>query len=218
MAEKHYNMEKEDANRKGRRHKPGGMRDPRETYSKLLAERRADIEQREKRHRGLGYYRLAAAAAGLAVIWLALSGLCSILWLVVPAGGFAALVVVHERLLRALEVRRRSVRYFERGLARLDGAWAGTADGGERYLDPAHPYAQDLDLFGKGSVFELISTARTHIGEDTLAGWLPAPADPATVRDRNQGVDELRPRIDLREDLAVLAEDARTGVEPSALA
>ena len=50
------------------------MRDPRETYSKLLTERRADIAEREKRHRGLGYYRLAAAAAGLAVVWMALSG------------------------------------------------------------------------------------------------------------------------------------------------
>ena len=85
-------------------------------------------------------------------------------------------------------------------------------------LDPAHPYAQDLDLFGKGSLFELLSTARTHIGEDTLARWLLAPAEPATLRERNQAVDELRPRMDLREDLAVLAEEARTGVDPSALA
>jgi hypothetical protein len=38
------------------------------------------------------------------------------------------------------------------------------------------------------------------------------------LRDRNAAVDELRPRIDLREDLAVLAEEARTGVDPAALA
>ena len=120
--------------------------------------------------------------------------------------------------MRALERRRRAVRYFERGLARLDGEWAGRGETGERYLDPAHPYAQDLDLFGKGSVFELICTARTHIGEDTLARWLLAPAEPGTLRERNQAVEELRPRLDLREDLAVLAEEARTGVDPAALA
>ncbi len=44
------------------------------------------------------------------------------------------------------------------------------------------------------------------------------PAPPATVRQRNEAIDELRPRIDLREDLAVLGEEARTGVDPVSLA
>ncbi|MBV9507641.1 MAG: DNA mismatch repair protein MutS, partial [Acidobacteriia bacterium] len=116
------------------------------------------------------------------------------------------------------ELRRRSVRYFERALARLEGKWAGTGTPGDSYLDPAHPYALDLDLFGKGSLFELLCTARTHVGEDTLAGWLLDPADPDTVRARQEAVVELCPRVDLREDLAVLAEEARTGVDPVALA
>ena len=107
---------------------------------------------------------------------------------------------------------------LRRPLARLEGQWAGHGQTGDRYLDPAHPYAADLDLFGKGSLFELLSTARTHIGEDTLARWLLAPADPATVAARQQAVDELRPRLDLREDLAVLAEEAHTGVDPVSLA
>jgi hypothetical protein len=64
----------------------------------------------------------------------------------------------------------------------------------------------------------LICAARTHIGEDTLARWLLAPAEPATLLERNQAVEELRPRLDLREDLAVLAEEAHSGVDPAALA
>jgi MutS domain V len=117
-----------------------------------------------------------------------------------------------------LEGLRRAARFFEGGLARLDGHWAGRGQTGQHYLDPTHPYAQDLDLFGKGSVFELLSTARTHIGEDTLARWLLAPADPATLVQRQQAVDELRLRLGLREDLAVVAEEARTGVDPVSLA
>src|SRR5581483_4388386 len=123
----------------------------------------------------------------------------------------------HERTLRSLERSRRAVTYFERGLARLDGDWAGHGEAGDRYLDPAHPYAQDLDLFGKGSVFELLCAARTRIGQDTLARWLLAPASPEVARERNEAVEELRPRVDLREDLAVLAETARTGVDAAAL-
>jgi hypothetical protein len=192
--------------------------DPRFVYSRLLEERRADIASRERRHRALGYGRLAAITAAAAVVWLALTGHLSIVWITVPIAFFAVLVVIHDRLLRMLERRRRAQRFFERALARLDGKWAGTGDPGDRYLDPAHPYARDLDLFGPASLFELLSTARTHIGEDTLAQWLLAPADPATACARQQAVDEMRPRVDLREDLAVVAEESRTGVDPVSLA
>ena len=192
--------------------------DPRLVYSRILEDRRADIAWRERRHRTLGYARLAAVTGAAAVVWLALTGQVSILWIAVPAALFAVMVVVHDQLLRVLERRRRAQRFFERALARLDGKWAGTGEPGDRYLDPAHPYARDLDLFGSGSLFELLSTARTHIGEDTLARWLLAPAGPATVRARQEAVDELRPRLDLREDLAVMAEESRTGVDPVSLA
>ena len=192
--------------------------DPRLVYCRLLEERRADIALRERRHRALGYGRLAAVIAAAAVVWLALAGHLSIVWITLPIAVFAVLVAIHDRLLRILERRRRAQRFFERALARLDGKWAGTGEPGDRYLDPAHAYARDLDLFGAGSLFELLCTARTHIGEDTLARWLLAPAGPATARARQEAVSELRPRVDLREDLAVVAEESRTGLDPVSLA
>ena len=195
------------------------MQDPHLIYSQKLEERRAELAWRERRHRLLGYVQLGVVAAGLAMVWLALVyNSFSILWVLVPAAVFVSLLLIHDRLLRVAALRRRAVRYFERALARLDGNWAGTGEPGLQYLDPSHPYAQDLDLFGKGSLFELLSTARTHVGEETLARWLLHPADPATVRARQKAVAELRPRVDLREQLAVLAEGARTGVDPISLA
>ena len=193
--------------------------DPAAIYSQRLAERRADTAARERLHRILSYWRLAAAAAGVAIVCFALaSRAVYILWAILPLAIFISLAVLHERLLRDLERRRRAARFFERGLARLEGNWPGTGETGERFLHPAHPYAQDLDLFGKGSLFELLSTARTHIGEDTLAQWLLQPADPKTVLARQQAVEELRERVDLREELAIVAEEARTGVDPISLA
>lgn len=193
--------------------------DPRITYTQLLAARRADIAALERRHRLLGYVRLAIVGAAAVMVWLSLStGTLSIAWLLVPIAVFLGTVVRGEQLQRAMERRRRAERYFEKGLARLDGQWAGTGEPGERFNDPKHPYAQDLDVFGKGSLFELLSTARTRIGEDTLASWLLSPAPPETAVARQQAADELRPRLDLREDLAVVAEEARSGVDPVALA
>jgi hypothetical protein len=195
------------------------MQDPRLIYSQRLEECRAELAWRERRHRMLGYVQLAVVAAGLAMVWLALAyHSFSILWVPVPTAVFVALMLVHDRLLRVAALKRRAVEYFERALARLNGTWAGMGEPGLQYLDPSHPYAQDLDLFGKGSLFELLSTARTHIGEETLARWLLHPADPTTVKARQEAVDELRPRVDLREQLAVLAEEARTGVDPVSLA
>src|SRR5205085_7689875 len=193
--------------------------DPRAVYAQLLDKRLAELDWRERRHRLLGYCKLGAVACGLAVVWLALAkNAVSILWGLIPLTVCIALIVIHETLLRVWERRKRAARYFEKGLARLDGTWIGTGESGERYVDAAHPYAQDLDLFGAGSVFELLCTARTRIGEDTLAGWLKAPADPATIRARQQAVSELRPRADLREALAVVAEEARSGADPIMLA
>jgi len=193
--------------------------DPRSIYSQRLEERRAEIADRERRHRALGYWRLGAAACGVTIVGLALfQRSLSVLWAAIPLVVFVTLAVLHERLLRSLDRRRRAARFFEHGLARRDGRWAGTGESGGQYLDPAHPYARDLDLFGKGSLFELLSTARTHVGEDTLARWLLSPAAPSTVRARQEAVEELRSRVDLREELAILAEEARTGVDPVALA
>lgn len=111
----------------------------------------------------------------------------------------------------------RAVRFYERGLARLSGHWAGAGETGERFLDPNHPYAADLDVFGHGSLFQLVCAARTVAGEEILAAWLRQPADQETVRGRQAAVDELRSQLDLREDLALLGEDVRSGLHADAL-
>jgi len=195
------------------------MQEPREIYTALHKERRASIIVSEGRQHRLGYWRLGMVGAAGALVWLALSASrITILWTLIPAAAFVALMVAHASLTRQLERKRRAARFFERGLARLDGTWPGTGSTGDTYLDLAHPYAQDLDLFGIGSLFELLCAARTRAGEQTLARWLLEPADPAVARSRQQAVTELRPRLDLRERLAVLAEDARTGVDADSLA
>ncbi len=167
----------------------------------------------------VGYVRLTVAAMAVVLLLMAVFyRAVSILTVGVPIALSIVLAIFHERVLRLMERRRRAVRHFEHAIARVDEKWRGKGTTGDRYLDPAHPYAQDLDIFGKGSLFELLCTARTRIGEDTLAQWLLTPADLEMIRARNAAVDELRPRLDLREDLAVLAEEARTGVDPIALA
>src|SRR5262249_22230760 len=107
----------------------------------------------------------------------------------------------------------RAVSMYNAGLARLADDWRGKGQTGARYLDENHPYAADLDLFGKGSLFELLCTARTRTGEDTLARWLLHGARPHEVRAPQAAVAELRPQLDLREDLGLLGSDVATAVD-----
>src|ERR1022692_1445576 len=115
------------------------MTDPRQAYTALLSERRADILFRERRHASLGYGRLAAVVCAAVILWLALvSRALSLAWVPAPTAAFPALGVIHDRLLRRLDRVRRAVRYFGKALARLDGTWEGTGESGDRYLDLHH--------------------------------------------------------------------------------
>jgi hypothetical protein len=180
-------------------------------YEKRLAARKQAVAAHERAFRIIGNYRLAVAVAGAFLTWWNF-------WLLpIPVVLFIALLVYHERVSHSRDCEKRAIAYYERGLARLDNRWSGSGETGDRFRDPAHPYAEDLDLFGNGSVFQLLSTARTSGGEDMLASWLlrPSPAD--ALRARHEAIVELKPRIDLREDLALLGEEIRADVHPEAV-
>jgi hypothetical protein len=192
---------------------------PHAEYTRRLAERQAAAARWAQQDHRLANARLAVAIAGLLLGWLALGpGLFSPRWLAVPALLFLALLVLHDRVIHAGARARRAVAFYEAGLRRLEDRWAGAGRAGEAFLEPSHPYAVDLDLFGRGSLFELLCTCRTAAGEACLAGWLLAPAEPEMVRARQAAVAELRPRLDLREELALLGEETQPAVDAGSLA
>jgi MutS-like protein len=162
--------------------------------------------------------RLGVALAALVLFLLSLGpdGL-SPAWLLLPAGLFLVLVVLHDQVIRRRRRVEESVAYYELGLARLEDRWLGRGTPGDRFRDDAHPFAADLDVFGRGSLFERLCTARTAAGEETLAAWLLQPAPPAEVRARQQAVRELAVKLDLREELALEGTSVRRGVSPSRL-
>lgn len=140
------------------------------------------------------------------------------LWVVVfPILLFIFLILRHAQADRAATRMQRAIHFYERGLARLEHRWHGLGETGDRFSDPQHPYAADLDIFGRGSLFQLLSTARTRGGEARLAAWLKGPSPVSELRARHQAIAELRPLLHLREQLAILGEDFRTGVNPEHL-
>lgn len=172
----------------------------------------------QERHRLLGNLRVLAGLAAVAVAGVSIGGgWISPWWLLLPALTFLGLAIALTSIERSLDAAGRAVTYYERAVARMENRWAGGGQQGERFRSPMHLYADDLDVFGRGSLFELLSTNRTAAGERFLASWLLAAGERAEVVARQAAVEELRPRIDLREDIAVMGEEIRAAADDRAL-
>ena len=167
--------------------------------------RKAILDANFKR---IGYARVAVALFTAALAWLAFGMHSLSVWWLLPAiFAFIALAIWHSKVIAQRKRATRAVAYYQQRSDRLEGEWAGTGPTGERFRDSSHVYAEDLDILGAGSLFQLASCARTAAGEETLAHWLLAPATRPVALARQAAVAELRGRIDLREEIALLGED-----------
>ncbi len=184
-------------------------------YQNRKAERQAAFEQLARQDVLVSNARLATFALGIVMAWLAFGKqTITAWWLIVPLAAFVVLIFQHDRILKQKKRAERATAFYEAGLARMEDRWMGKGAGGDRFFRAAHPYAIDLDLFGSGSLFELFCTARTQAGEACLADWLCSPAEPSTIRARQQAVRELSARLELREELALRGTEVRSHIAP----
>jgi hypothetical protein len=190
---------------------------PGDEYRRRLADRRASFEVLSGQDAWFSRARLATFAVAVVLVIAWWQGWAPAPWLVLPVAVFLVLIQRHDRVIRARAAAQRAIQFYERGVARLEDRWAGTGEPGERFRDERHLYANDLDIFGRGSLFELLSLARTRAGEDTLAGWLTRPAPPDEVTARRDAVNELTPALDLREALSLAGSDVAAGVDSDGL-
>jgi hypothetical protein len=167
----------------------------------------------------VGNWRLILGILEALLAWLVFGKGAIGGWILLgPLLAFIALVVWHHRIMRRRTAADRAIKFYESRLASVNGNWMGTGPAGDEFRSPDHVYADDLDLFGKGSLFELASTCRLAAGEQTLATWLLAPASSEQVASRQEAVQELSARLDLREEIALLGEDIRANLHVEPLA
>jgi hypothetical protein len=182
---------------------------PAEVYEErrlMFSRRAAEITERFNRVATLRLvtFLAAVALAGFA-IWraAAVAGVLAAALLV----AFVVLVVFHGRLARR---RRRSLlfaRLNEEALWRLARDWERLPLRHDVRAGAEHPYAADLDVFGRASLFHLLDTTTSPMGTARLRAWLSAPAAAGAVRERQAAVAELAGRVELREELQFLGRD-----------
>jgi hypothetical protein len=192
--------------------------DPHDEYSKRLETYLQIVAAKNRLHIRIGNFKLAVVATGLVLAWFCLhkEALPSY-WVLLPVVLYFALAFSHERILRARSRAESASAFYRRGIARMEDRWAGNGPTGDRFRDAKHVYADDLDLFGRGCLFELLSTARLPMGENQLATWLCAPSSRAAILERQGLVAELREKLDLHRDLAVTGDELRARLNPESL-
>jgi MutS domain V len=192
--------------------------DPHGEYSQRLETYLQIVGSKDRLHIHLGNFKLAVVIAGLVVAWFSLhKELLPSYWVLFPVLLYSALAFSHERILRARARGESAAAFYRRGIARMEDRWAGTGQSGDRFRDPEHVYADDLDLFGRGCLFELLSTARLPMGEDQLANWLCIPSSKAAILERQGLITELREKLDLHRDMAVTGDELRVRLNPKLL-
>lgn len=179
-------------------------------YESRLKARQESLARLAASDDRLANVRTLAFLLAAGTVWMALgSWQSSWLWLLPPAAGFLVAVICHASVRRRIRDMERAIGHYQQRLDQLEGKRSSDAATGAAFLEPEHPYAADLDLFGQGSLFQLLASPITTHGAQTLADWLaPGPHQALPSADdagrRQQAVAALAEQLDLRERLAVI--------------
>ena len=113
---------------------------------------------------------------------------------------FVAVIIWHTKLHSHRDEIERLLKINENELLALDKKF-GQFDPGTEFLNPDHPFASDLDIFGEGSIFQYISRTSTFIGKMKLADWFLNPEkDAAKIKNQQESVADLKGRLEWRQN------------------
>lgn len=174
----------------------------RETYQTRASTSRQEADQLQATIRYFPWLRAGFFIASILVMIRVWVGELSSLWGWVGLGLFIAFVVAavrHQVLLRRRNDAELMHQVNTRALQRYDGNWQHFPMKGEGYGTPEHPYGHDLDLFGQGSLFQMLNVTTTWFGQQTFSQWLLQRATPEELKERQGLVADLKERLDLRQ-------------------
>jgi len=175
---------------------------PEKYYEQRLNELKAVIDYRIKKQRLLGWSRFGVIALLIACIYF----LLPLGWVYVAIATIS-LMVVFTRLIYAdqrnkttIENTRYLITINEDELKALAHNYYHFEDGA-LHTPKQHLYANDLDIFGRASLFQYINRTGSEMGSAVLADWLLQPAGTTTLLQRQSAVKELSAATEWRQQL-----------------
>lgn len=183
---------------------------------RLVHDQLAKRSLRVSNLRGLSF---VVFAGGGALTLFGAAGLLGLATSVLGLATFIWLVVYHARVINRQELEQRWMQVNLDAAARVrSDAWHDLPNRGEAFRDTDHSYAEDLDLVGRGSLFQRLCTAQTRLGQTRLFEMLAAPAAPDEIAERQKTVRVLARQLEFRQHLEVLARgtQSRSRADPLA--
>ena len=124
-------------------------------------------------------------------------------WLLLACLGcfvlFLYLIRYYDRVQRQFQLSKGLAAINQTELNLLNGE-KSPYENGESFINPQHPYSYDLDLFGPSSLFQFLNRTTTQFGKEKLKDDL-LTSQPASIRERQQAIEELKNNLDFRQDL-----------------
>lgn len=181
---------------------------PKLKYEQELRQHEAELGAYQKKQSVTGLIRLFVFLLGLAwliyifPVNLLLGFVSTAVWLFVflfLVNRFRSYGALIKRAKAFIEINRRELEVIEKGISE-------EADNGKAFKNLQHAYAEDLDLFGPKSLFQLLNRAGTFHGKSALAENLLYPTkEKNQILARQQAIKELASDFNFRQEFLVRA-------------
>ena len=176
------------------------------TYQHIAEEGRSELNKVQNKIYRIGSLRLLLFVAGIAGViyfwssgWIVLTGIIAVTLL-----PFILLIKYHNRLFHRKDYLEKKIAINEQELSALNYDTSSFEDGAE-FIDPAHLYSYDLDVFGPHSLFQYINRTCTQLGKSLLANWLGTHLEnKKEIESRQEAIRELAPELNFRQEFRIL--------------
>lgn len=187
--------------------------DPRAAYQARVDAMAVLGQKLKRRDQRFVRFRVAifVFAVGLAILCLGEPEYVSWWWISIPALLFVSLLPFHQTCIKRLKLAQAVSAFHASRLRRLDREFGEDVSNGSEFASDLHPWTQDLDVFGPGSLFQLLNECRTQPGRRKLAEWLHMVSNGDTIRLRQARAQGLKNELALRESLACVPDSAQWG-------
>lgn len=172
------------------------------TFSQFLSSKatewQQELSQLNTRYNLISWSRAGAFLLGVGLVyWLMkIAPVGAIFAGAVALVAFLFLLKVHAEVAGKREHVRRKLNILEEEQKILNWDWLDR-DAGDHWKNPEHNFSYDLDLFGRGSLFQYLHRHGTSLGGTRLADWMQSPSlDREEILQRQAAVQELTTKQD----------------------
>jgi hypothetical protein len=175
---------------------------PKEIYEQQITELKSTEKKLLQKKKMLSWSRFLSLVGAFLLLWqLWPTGIIiAFAAFILLFGLFLFIVVKDLRNKEDIANTRLLIQLSEKEIEILGHHFLNLPDG--QSLQPAnHAYANDLDIFGKASLYQYTNRTTSEQGQQLFANWLLQPADPVSILQRQQASKELATHLSWRHQL-----------------